>query len=87
MAIKIYIDQGHNPEGINAGAEGFGIREQDVTYQVGRFLYDILSEDDRFEARLSRPTPQTTLGYSNTSSLRERVILSVFMQMPAKILT
>ena len=94
MAIKIYIDQGHNPEGINAGAEGFGIREQDVTYQVGRFLYDILSEDDRFEARLSRPTPQTTLGYSNTSSLRERrqitgqqIILSVFMQMPAKILT
>lgn len=96
MAINIYIDQGHNPEGINAGAEGFGIREQDVTYQVGRFLYDILSEDDRFEARLSRPTPQTTLGYSNTSSLRERVtqeitgqqiILSVFMQMPAKILT
>ena len=37
LAIKIYIDQGHNPEGINAGAEGFGIREQDVTYQVGRF--------------------------------------------------
>ena len=70
LAIKIYIDQGHNPEGINAGAEGFGIREQDVTYQVGRFLYDILSEDDRFEARLSRPTPQTTLGYSNTSSLK-----------------
>lgn len=22
LAIKIYIDQGHNPEGINAGAEG-----------------------------------------------------------------
>ena len=37
MAIKIYIDQGHNPEGINAGAEGFGIREQDVTYQVDVF--------------------------------------------------
>ena len=43
MAIKIYIDQGHNPEGINAGAEGFGIREQDITYQVGHFLFDILS--------------------------------------------
>ena len=73
MAIKIYIDQGHNPEGINAGAEGFGIREQDITYQVGHFLFDILSEDYRFTARLSRPTPQTTLGYSNTSSLKERV--------------
>ena len=73
MAIKIYIDQGHNPEGINAGAESFGIREQDITYQVGHFLFDILSEDYRFTARLSRPTPQTTLGYSNTSSLKERV--------------
>ena len=73
MAIKIYIDQGHNPEGINAGAEGFGIREQDITYQVGHFLFDILSEDYRFTALLSRPTPQTTLGYSNTSSLKERV--------------
>lgn len=73
MAIKIYIDQGHNPERINAGAEGFGIREQDITYQVGHFLFDILSEDYRFTARLSRPTPQTTLGYSNTSSLKERV--------------
>ena len=73
MAIKIYIDQGHNPEGINAGAEGFGIREQEITYQVGHFLFGILSEDYRFTARLSRPTPQTTLGYSNTSSLKERV--------------
>lgn len=73
MAIKIYIDQGHNPSGINAGAEGFGVREQDITYQVGQYLYNILSQDDRFEAKLSRPTPETSLGYNNTSSLRERV--------------
>ena len=31
MAIRIYIDQGHNPYGVNAGAEGFGLREQDIT--------------------------------------------------------
>ena len=73
MAIQIYIDQGHNPQGINAGAEGFGVQEQDITYQVGLYLYNILSEDYRFTARLSRPTPETTLGYNNTSSLRERV--------------
>ena len=73
MAIQIYIDQGHNPQGINAGAEGFGVREQDITYQVCLYLYNILSEDYRFTARLSRPTPETTLGYNNTSSLRERV--------------
>lgn len=73
LAIRIYIDQGHNPTGVNAGAEGFGIREQDITYQVGQYLYNILSEDYRFTAKLSRPTPETTLGYNNTSSLRERV--------------
>ena len=73
MAIRVYIDQGHNPAGVNAGAEGFGVREQDITYQVGLYLYNILSEDYRFTARLSRPTPETTLGYNNTSSLRERV--------------
>ena len=72
MAIRIFIDQGHNPAGVNAGAEGFGVREQDITYQVGQYLYNILSEDYRFTAKLSRPTPETTLGYNNTSSLRER---------------
>ena len=36
MAIKIFIDQGHNPSGPNTGAEGFGLKEQDITYQVGR---------------------------------------------------
>ena len=54
MAIRVYIDQGHNPAGVNAGAEGFGVREQDITYQVGQFLYNILTEDYRFSAKLSR---------------------------------
>ena len=73
MAIKIFIDQGHNPSGINAGAEGNGLREQDINYMVGMYLYNILNADPRFEARVSRPTPETSLGYSNTSSLAERV--------------
>ena len=33
--MKIYIDQGHNPRNPNAGAEGNGLREQDITYKVG----------------------------------------------------
>ena len=73
MAIKIYIDQGHNPQGFNAGAEGNGLREQDINYEVGRQLYQLLSDDPRFEARLSRPTPETVLGTSNATSLRARV--------------
>ncbi|MBQ2743810.1 MAG: N-acetylmuramoyl-L-alanine amidase, partial [Oscillospiraceae bacterium] len=73
MAIKIYIDQGHNPQGVNAGAEGFGLREQDITYDVGIYLRDILSQDPRFEARVSRPAEDTTLGTTNAESLAARV--------------
>ncbi|MDF2872803.1 MAG: N-acetylmuramoyl-L-alanine amidase [Anaerocolumna sp.] len=76
MAIRIFIDQGHNPQGINAGAEGFGLREQDITYQVGIYLANILNGDPRFEARTSRTSPEQVLGYSNTSSLAERVRLA-----------
>ncbi len=73
MAIKIFIDQGHNPQGINAGAEGNGIREQDITYPVGILLRDILNEDGRFAARTSRNTPDEVLGTSNATSLAARV--------------
>lgn len=73
MPIRIFIDQGHNPYGFNAGAEGFGLREQDITYIVGVYLANILNADPRFEAMTSRKTPDEILGYDNTSSLRERV--------------
>ena len=73
MAIKIYIDQGHNPENPNAGAEGNGLREQDITYRVGKALGDLLRANPEFEVRESRPTPETTLGSSNTTSLQRRV--------------
>ena len=73
MATKIYIDQGHNPENPNAGAEGNGLLEQDITYRVGQELASLLRGNGNFEVRLSRPTPQTTLGTSNTTSLRARV--------------
>lgn len=73
MAIKIYIDQGHNPASPNAGAEGNGFIEQDITYDVGVILADLLRQNGNFEVRLSRPTPETSLGTSNSTSLRIRV--------------
>ena len=73
MAIKIYIDQGHNPTGFNTGAEGNGFFEQDITYRVGLLLYERLVANSAFEPRLSRPTESTILGSSNNSSLRVRV--------------
>lgn len=73
MPIRVFIDQGHNPQGVNAGAEGNGLREQDVTYVVGRALADMLREDPRFAVRLSRNTPTESLGTSNATSLAARV--------------
>ena len=73
MAIKIYIDQGHNPKSPNAGAEGNGYVEQDITYDVGIILADLLRSNGNFDVRLSRPTPESSLGTSNSTSLRIRV--------------
>ena len=73
MAIKIFIDQGHNPQGVNAGAEGFGLREQDITYNVGIYLADFLRKDSRFEVRTSRNSSDEVLGTSNSTSLAARV--------------
>ena len=72
MATKIYIDQGHNPQNPNAGAEGNGYREQDITYRIGVELADLL-EGAGFEVRLSRNDPDEVIGTSNQSSLTARV--------------
>lgn len=79
--IKIYIDQGHNPfspthpPSWNTGAsnEALGLYEQDLTYEIGILLAEMLAQDDRFEVRLSRPTPETILGTDNDSALDFRV--------------
>lgn len=72
MATKIYIDQGHNPVNPNAGSEGNGFREQDIVYNIGQLAAEAL-RGYGFEVRLSRPTSDTQLGTSTTSSLQARV--------------
>ena len=73
MAIRVYIDQGHNPRSPNAGAEGNGLREQDLVYQIGLETKALFDQDEDFTARLSRPTEDTILGTSNATSLAIRV--------------
>ncbi len=73
MAIKIYIDQGHNPQNPNAGAEGNGLREQDLVFRIGILLADLLLANGNFEILISRPTITTQLGTSTASSLAARV--------------
>ncbi len=69
---KIYIDQGHNPENPNAGAEGNGFREQDLVQRIGVLTANELRAYG-FGVRLSRPNPDTQLGTSNSTSLSARV--------------
>ena len=79
--IKIYIDQGHNPfspthpPSWNTGAsnESLGLYEQDITYDFGIRLAELLRADGRFEVRLSRPTADTILGTDNDSALDFRI--------------
>ena len=83
--IKIYIDQGHNlatkeydSDGNliptwNTGAQGNGLDEAELTYEIGMLLYDLLMQEGRFEVRLSRPTADTVLGTDNNSALDFRV--------------
>lgn len=73
MSIKVYIDQGHNPRDFNTGAEGNGLYEQDITYDIGVRLYNLMRKNPNFEVRLSRPTEDTVKGTSNTTSLTTRV--------------
>jgi N-acetylmuramoyl-L-alanine amidase len=77
LAIRIFIDQGHNPTGYhNAGAQGYGLFEENINYMVGRYLADLLAADPRFEVRLSRNSPTEVLGTDNLSSLNERVTMA-----------
>ena len=73
MSIKVYIDQGHNPRDFNTGAEGNGLYEQDITYDVGIRLYNLMRQNPEFNVRLSRPSEGTVLGTNNTTSLTTRV--------------
>lgn len=73
VLIRIFIDQGHNPRNPNAGAEGNGYREQDITYKIGVALAALLNANPEFEAMLSRNSDSEILGTSNAESLRLRV--------------
>ena len=71
---RIYIDQGHNPsQNHNTGAEGNGLCEQELTFDIGLRLASLLEKDGRFEVCLSRPEKSTVLGTDDTSSLKARV--------------
>lgn len=76
MAIRVFIDQGHNPRDFNTGAEGNGFYEQDITFRIGVLLNELFRSNPEFTSLLSRPEETTLLGFSNASALRARVDLA-----------
>ena len=73
MTIKIFVDAGHNPGVINAGASVNGVLEADINFNVSKYLGDILQLDNRFEVMLSRNSITEVLGNDRNSSLQARV--------------
>ena len=73
MAIKIFIDQGHNPKGPNTGSVGNGLNEADVTYRVGELLKQYLLNNGSFQVMMARKSPDEIIGTSNSTSLIRRV--------------
>lgn len=73
MAIKIFIDQGHNQGSINGGASANSLNEATINYQVGTYLLHFLQNDQRFEVMCSRISSTQILGVNAATSLQERV--------------
>ena len=72
---KIFIDPGHNYYKYDTGAQGNGLKEQDVTFEIGIRLKKLLS-DVGFNVKISRETKETNLGTTLNSSLAKRVSLA-----------
>lgn len=73
--MKIFIDQGHNNIGWNTGAVGCGLREQDITFDIGYKLGENLKKLG-LEIKLSRPSKETNLGTNNSTSINARYTMA-----------
>ena len=69
--IKIYLDSGHNFSGGDTGAEGNGIREQDITYQIAKKVGALLVKLG-VQIRYSRDMLTTNKGTTEDESIKIR---------------
>ncbi len=69
---KVFIDPGHNHSGYDTGAQGYGLKEQDITYYIAEKLKAML-ESSGVEVKMSRNTVTDNCDNSSiTTSLRQR---------------
>lgn len=69
--VKIFIDQGHNPKGADTGAAYNNLKEQDVTFKIGKLLSEKLKLAG-VEVKLSRNIESDSIGFSLNDSLKKR---------------
>ena len=73
--MKICLDYGHNNSGWDTGAVYFGIKEQDINFEIGKKL-KVLLEQNGIEVVETRPNKIVNLGTNTNSSLQQRVKIS-----------
>ena len=71
--MKVYIDAGHNYSGVDTGAVGHGLREQDITYKIAsRVEKTLLAKGISVKMSRNRLTDNVVSGGSVSNSLRAR---------------
>lgn len=75
--MKICIDPGHNYSGCDTGAEGYGLREQDITFKISDKLKRLLNLTE-IPVIMTRKGFEENLGSSTNDSLNERVNIANF---------
>lgn len=73
--MKICIDAGHNYSRYDTGAEGNGLREQDVNFEIADKLKDYLHSVG-ISTVMTRNSLEANLGYDEDSSLEERCVIA-----------
>ena len=73
--MKIFLDAGHNDAKFDTGAEGFGLREQDVTFAISKLLGEKLKRVG-IDVKYSRNNKTDIVGKDYNDSLYERAKLS-----------
>ena len=70
--MKICLDYGHNNSGWDTGASYYGVKEQDITYSIGKIVKKRL-EEHGVEIVETRPVQTKNLGTTLNTSLQTRV--------------
>ena len=65
--MKIFLDAGHNFSGGDTGASGFGLKEQDVTFEIADKLR-MLFQNAGYEVKMSRNKPDDNVGNGTVAS-------------------